>query len=119
MKDKNYSYWLIDQLKNKKGIKTDTEAAEHIDGTNQGNIANIKAGKRHLTPEQALSIALQCDLDVGEVLVRLDMEKTHSEAVRSALGSVLKRIAGAVACISLTMALIMTPASDDSSLAAS
>lgn len=113
MMTENYSYWLIEKLKEKKGIKTDTSAAAEIEGMNQGNIANIKAGKRQLTPEQALHIAEECGLDIGEVLVRLDMEKTKSEAVRNALSSVLKRIAGAVACISLTVALMMTPANDD------
>ena len=81
---------------------------------NQGNIANIKAGKRYLTPEQALQIALECNLDVGEVLVRLDMEKTKSDAVRGALGAVLKRIAGAVAAIALIAGLMTTPANDNS-----
>lgn len=113
MKDENYSYWLILQLKAKFGIKTDTEVAAHIDGMNQGNIANIKAGKRHLTPEQALFIAEQCGLDIGEVLVKLDMEKTKSPAVRDALGSVLKRIAGAVAAIALVIGLMTTPANDE------
>lgn len=113
MMDKNYSYWLIEQYKNKLGFKTNRDAAESIEGLNEANLSSIKAGKRHLTPEQALYIAEQCGLDIGEVLVKLDMEKAKSPAVREALGSVLKRIAGAVACISLTMALMMTPASDD------
>jgi glutamine phosphoribosylpyrophosphate amidotransferase len=112
--EENYSWWLIEQLKKKMGVTSDRKAGLTLEKMNDGNLGQTKAGKRHLTPEQALSIALQCDLDVGEVLVRLDMEKTQSEAVRSALSSVLKRIAGAVACISLTMALMMTPASDDS-----
>ncbi|MBV2129878.1 hypothetical protein [Arsukibacterium indicum] len=110
----NYSYWLVTKLKEKLGLKTDSDIAEKIDGLNQGNVAHIKAGRRHLTPEQALYIAQECNLDVGEVLVRLDMEKTKSEAVRVALGGVLKRIAGAVAGIVLIMGLMTTPASDDS-----
>lgn len=110
----NYSYWLVTKLKEKVGLKTDSEIAERIDGLNQGNVAHIKAGRRHLTPEQALFIAEQCNLDIGEVLVKLDMEKTKSPAVREALGSVLKRIAGAVAAIALIAGLMTTPASDDS-----
>lgn len=109
----NYSWWLVEQLKNKMGTTSDRKAGLTLEKMNDGNLGKIKRGERHLTPEQALYIAEQCDLDVGEVLVRLDMEKTKSEAVRSALSHVLKRIAGAVACISLTMALMMTPANDD------
>ena len=109
----NYSYWLVLKLKEKKGVKTDSDIANHIEGLNQGNVAHIKAGRRPLTPEQAMFIAEQCGLDVGEVLVRLDMERTKNPAVKEALGNVLKRITGAVACISLTMALMMTPANED------
>ncbi|GAA0542231.1 hypothetical protein GCM10009098_07390 [Rheinheimera aquimaris] len=58
-------------------------------------------------------IAEQCGLDIGEVLVKLDMEKAKSPAVREALGSVLKRIAGAVAAIALITGLMTTPASDE------
>ena len=52
MNEEKYSYWLVQRLKDAKGLKTDTDAASYIDGMNQGNIANIKAaGKRYLTPE--------------------------------------------------------------------
>lgn len=112
--ESNYSYWLIEQFKAKTGLTKNRDAAEKIVGMNEGNLANIKAGKRHLSPEQALFIAEQCNLDIGEVLVKLDMEKAKSPAVREALGSVLKRIAGAVAAIALIAGLMTTPASDDS-----
>ncbi len=110
--ENNYSYWLIEQYKAKSGINKNREAAETL-GLHEGNLSSIKAGKRHLTPEQALYIAEQCGLDIGEVLVKLDMEKAKSPAVREALGSVLKRIAGAVAAIALTVGLMTTPASDE------
>jgi len=110
--EQNYSYWLIEQYKLKSGIEKNREAAETL-GLNEGNVSSIKSGKRHLTPEQALFIAEQCGLDIGEVLVKLDMEKAKSPAVREALGSVLKRIAGAVAAIALITGLMTTPASDE------
>lgn len=113
MMDKNYSYWLIEQYKERCGFKTNRDAAESIEGLNEANLSSIKSGKRHLTPEQALFIAERCGLDIGEVLVKLDMEKAKSPAVREALGSVLKRIAGAVAAIALITGLMTTPASDE------
>lgn len=111
--ENNYSYWLIEQYKVKSGIDKNREAAETL-GLHEGNLSAIKSGKRHLTPEQALFIAEQCGLDIGEVLVKLDMEKTKSPAVKEALGKVLKRIAGAVAAIALITGLMTTPASDNS-----
>lgn len=112
--EENYSWWLIEQLKQKMGVSSDRKAGLTLEKMNDGNLGQIKAGKRHLTPEQALFIAEQCNLDIGEVLVKLDMEKAKSPAVREALGNVLKRIAGAVAAIALIVGLMTTPASDDS-----
>ena len=112
--EENYSWWLIQQLKAKTGAKSDRQAGLLIEKMTDGNLGQIKAGKRHLTPEQALYVAQECSLDVGEVLVRLDMEKAKSVDVREALGEILKRIAGAVAGIVLIMGLMTTPASDDS-----
>jgi hypothetical protein len=111
--ENNYSYWLIEKYKQTCGFKTNRDAAESIDGMNEANLSSIKSGKRHLTPEQALFIAEKSGLDIGEVLVKLDMEKAKSPAVREALGSVLKRIAGAVAAIALIVGLMTTPANND------
>ncbi|WP_337843148.1 hypothetical protein [Rheinheimera sp.] len=108
----NYSYALIELFKQKKGITKNRDVVALLDGMNEGNLSNIKAGNRHLTPEQGLYIAEQCGLDIGEVLVKLDMERAKSPAVQEALSSLLKRIAGAVAVISLSMGLIMTPVSE-------
>jgi hypothetical protein len=113
MQQENYSYWLIQQFKELKNIKTDTEAAAHIEGANQGNIANIKAGKRHLTPEQGLFIAEKCGMDIGEVLVKLDIERSKNPVIQEALTNFLKRIATAVAVVSLTLGLMTSPQNSD------
>ena len=113
MQQENYSYWLIQKFKELKNIKTDTEAASQIEGANQGNLANIKAGKRHLTPEQGLYIAEKCGLDIGEVLVKLDIERSKNPMVQEALTSLLKRIATAVAVVSLSLSLMISPQSHD------
>lgn len=109
----NYSYWLITQLKEKKGLTKDSEVAALIEGANQGNIAHIKAGRRHLTPEQGLSVAEQCGLDIGEVLVKLDIERSKNPVIQEALTNFLKRIATAVAVVSLTLGLMGTPQNSD------
>lgn len=109
----NYSYELIEIFKNKKGLTKNRDVITLIDGMNEGNLSNIKAGKRHLTQEQGLFIAEQCGLDIGEVLVKLDMERSNSTIVKEALSNLLKRIATAVAAISLTMGLMGNPAPVD------
>lgn len=105
----NYSYTLIEIFKAKKGITKNRDVVSMIEGMNEGNLSNIKAGNRHLTPEQGLFIAEQCGLDIGEVLVKLDMERAKSPAVQEALSSLLKRIAGVFAAIALTMNLAAEP----------
>jgi hypothetical protein len=105
----NYSYELIEIFKTKKGLTKNRDAISLIDGMNEGNLSNIKAGKRHLTQEQGLFIAEQCGLDIGEVLVKLDMERSNSTVVKEALSNLLKRIATAVAAISLMIGLMGSP----------
>lgn len=110
--NENYSYWLLQEFKTRKGLKANKELGNYIDEMSESNVSNIKAGRRQLTPEQGLFIAEQCGMDIGEVLVKLDMERTKNPAVQEALSSLLKRIAGAVAVISLSLGLIMTPVSE-------
>lgn len=109
----NYSWWLIEQFKAKIGAKSDRQAGLLIEKMTDGNLGQIKAGKRNLTPEQGLFIAEQCGMDIGEVLVKLDIERAKSPAVQEALTQFLKRIATAVAVVSLTLGLMTSPQSSD------
>lgn len=109
----NYSYWLIEQYKKKLSAKSDRQAALNIEGLNEGNLGKIKKGDRSLTPEQALFIAEQCELDIGEVLVKLDIERSKTPELQEAWTKVLKRIATAVAVVSLTLGLMTSPQSHD------
>ena len=114
----NFSYTLIEMFKSKKGITKNRDVVSMIEGMNEGNLSNIKAGNRHLTPEQGLFIAEQCGLDIGEVLVKLDMERSKSPAVQEALSSLLKRIAGAFAGLALMASLAMAPSPSEASASA-
>lgn len=109
----NYSYWLVQQYKAKLNLPSDRQAALKIDGMTDGSLGQIKKGDRHLTPEQGLFIAEQCGLDIGEVLVKLDIERSKSPAVQEALTQFLKRIATAVAVVSLSLSLMLSPQSHD------
>ena len=83
-----------------------------------GTDSQIRTGLRHLTPEQAMSIAERCQMDIGEVLVRLDMETSKSPAVKAELQKVLKRLAGVFAAVVLTMSLALTPSPSEASASA-
>jgi hypothetical protein len=109
----NYSYSLIEIFKEKTGITKNREIAKLIEGMNEGNLSKIKSGERSLTPEQGLFVAERCGLDIGEVLVKLDIERSKNPMIQEALTSFLKRIATAVAVVSLSLSLMMAPQSHD------
>lgn len=109
----SYSYELIEIFKKRKGITKNRDVLELIKGMSEGNLSNIKAGRRHLTQEQGLFIAEQCGLDIGEVLVKLDMERNKNPVVQEALSNLLKRIATAVAVVSLSLSLMIAPQNSD------
>lgn len=108
----NYSYWLTEQFKKKFNLPSDRQVALRIENLTEGSLGQIKKGTRNLTPEQAMFIAEQCGLDVGEVLVRLDIEKAKSPALKAELEKVLKRLAGAIAVLGLALSLMGSPAKD-------
>lgn len=105
----NFSSNLIDEYKKLDGGKSDKIIAQEVPSMTIGNVSQVRTGLRHLTPEQALFIAERCGLDIGEVLVRLDMEKAKSPAVKAEFEKILKRLAGAFAAVALMMSLAMAP----------
>jgi plasmid maintenance system antidote protein VapI len=111
--NENYSYWLLETFKKVKGLSANKDLVTLIDELSESHLSNIKAGRRHLTPEQAMFIAEQCGMDIGEVLVRLDMETSKSPAVKAELQKVLKRLAGVFAALVLTLNLAGSPSQSD------
>lgn len=111
--NENYSYWLLESFKKHKGLKANKDLGTYIEEMSESNVSNIKAGRRQLTPEQGLFIAEQCGMDIGEVLVKLDIERSKSPAVQEALTNFLKRIATAVAIVSLSLSLMIAPQNSD------
>lgn len=114
----NFSSELIDEYKKLDGGKSDKIIAKELPAMQIGNVSQIRTGLRHLTPEQAMVIAERCGLDIGEVLVKLDMEKAKSPAVKAEFEKILKRLAGVFAGIMLTMSLALTPAPSEASASA-
>lgn len=114
----NISSELIDEYKKLDGGKTDKDMAKELPSMTVGNVSQIRTGLRHLTPEQAMVIAERCGLDIGEVLVKLDMEKAKSPAVKAEFEKILKRLAGAFAAIALMMNLATAPNPSEASASA-
>lgn len=92
----SYSAELIETLKKIKGFTKDIEVAEVLPKSTKGNVSDIKSGKRHLTNEQALWIAEQCELDPTWVLVNLAEEKAHNDKERAVWSTIAKMIAKTV-----------------------
>ena len=111
--NENYSYWLLETFKKVKGLSANKDLVTLIDELSESHLSNIKAGRRNLTPEQAMFIAEQCGMDIGEVLVRLDMETSKSPAVKAELQKVLKRLAGVFAALALTLNLASSPSQSE------
>lgn len=114
----NISSNLIDEYKKLDGGKSDKIIAQELPSMTIGNVSQVRTGLRHLTPEQAMFIAERCGLDVGEVLVRLDMEKAKSPAVKAEFEKILKRLAGAFAAVALIVSLAMTPSPSEAKASA-
>lgn len=101
-----FSYELVQELKKTKGLKTDLEASTLIAGLNSGNMSQIKSGKRHLTEEQALFIAKECNLNPEWVLVHLAEEVAKSEKAKEIWHNLAKKIKKPVSAAILALIVI-------------
>lgn len=113
----NFSGYLIDEYKKLDGGKSDKIIASELPAMTVGNVSQIRTGLRNLTPEQAMVIAERCRMDIGETLVKLDIEKAKSPALKAELEKVLKRLAGAIAILGLTLGLMGNPKLESSGFA--
>lgn len=84
------SYELIKAYMNAKNYSQDKQAAMDLALSKQ-MVSMIKAGDRFLTEETAIYIAERCNLDVSEVLIRLQAEKAKSESEKAAWLTMLKK----------------------------
>lgn len=102
----NFSYQLIEMLKDKKAIKSDSEAANLITGLNKQNISQIKSAKRHLTEEQALFIAHECNINPEWVLVHLAEEVSKYEEAKQVWSNLAKKINKSVSAAILALIVV-------------
>jgi hypothetical protein len=101
-----FSYQLVQELKKAKGLRTDLEASTLIAGLNSGNMSQIKSGKRHLTEEQALFIANECNLNPEWVLVHLAEEVSKYAEAKEVWSNLAKKIKKSVSAAILALIVV-------------
>lgn len=107
----NLSNKLVDLLKNKFSLGSEKEAAELVPRLNKQNLNAIRKNERHLTEEQALWIAEQCQLDEKLVLVELAEECSKSEAAKNVWHELAKKMKAATSVIALAGLLLVSSVS--------
>jgi plasmid maintenance system antidote protein VapI len=101
-----FSVELIEELKKAKGFSKDVQAAEAIPNLTRANISHIKSGSRHLTEEQALFIAKECNLSAEWVLVHLAEEVAKSEQAKEIWHNLAKKIKKSVSAAILALIVV-------------
>lgn len=91
----SYSAEMIEKAKQVIGLTKDSELIGMMPKCTKSIISEIKSGKRHLTEEQAIWIAEQCELDCALVLVELAGESAKTEKAQSAWQQLAKKLKAA------------------------
>lgn len=107
----SYSAELIETLKKIRGFEKDAQVVEVLPKATKGNLSQIKSGMRHLTEEQALWIANECQLDAAWVLVNLSEEKASNSEVKAIWGHIAKMIAKSVNALVIVGLLLVSQGS--------
>lgn len=85
-----YAYQLIKTYMKYKNYVQDKQAASDL-GFKPSMITQIKKGDKSLSEKSAIYIATECNLDLAEVLIRLQEEKATDVTEKAAWSSILKK----------------------------
>lgn len=85
-----YSYELIQQYMNVKNYTKAKQAAIDL-GYSDAFLSKIKSGQKNISEESAIYIAQRCGLNVDEVLIKLQIEKSRNETEKSAWSNMLAK----------------------------
>lgn len=94
----SFSAELLDLAKTKLGLTKDAQLLELIPHMEKGNLSKVKNGVRPLSDDQALAVALHCDLNPEWVLVNLAAEvaeRKSNEPLRSVWAGLAKKLSKA------------------------
>lgn len=108
----NFSNQLIDKYKEVCGAKSDAATAANVPNMTRMNLSAIRKGERHLTEEQALWIANECQLDSAMVLVELAAETSRSESAKDVWARLAKKLkaAASTAIVAAFLMVLAVPA---------
>lgn len=107
----NFSAHLIELLKEKKSFTRDSEVVTVLPKITKGNLSQIKSGIRHLTEEQAIWIAEQCQLNLNWVLVHLAEETAKTEKAKSVWNQLAKTMAKSASALAILGFLLVSQVS--------
>lgn len=85
-----YAYELIKTYMRVKNYVQDKQAAADL-GVKPPMITQIKKGEKSLYEKSAIYIATECNLDLAEVLIKLQEEKATDATEKAAWSSILKK----------------------------
>lgn len=85
-----YAYELIKTYMRVKNYVQDKQAAADL-GVTKAMISKIKTGERSITEKSAIYIATECNLNLAEVLIKLQEEKATDATEKAAWSSILKK----------------------------
>lgn len=85
-----YAYELIKTYMRAKNYIQDKQAASDL-GVSGAMIAQIKKGIRNMPEKSAIYIATECNLDIAEVLIKLQEEKATDAIEKAAWSAILKK----------------------------
>jgi transcriptional regulator with XRE-family HTH domain len=100
----------LDQVKQKLGIHTDKDLAEHF-GITKAAISQYKSGARIMENEMCLAVALDLDIDPMRVIMAADMDRANRSGQHSLWAVFSERMAATVASAVLVagVTLFLTP----------
>ncbi|MDP5135485.1 DUF3693 domain-containing protein [Rheinheimera baltica] len=102
----SFSANLIEDYKKAKGMTSDAAVANALPAITKGRLSEVKSGKRHLTEEQAMFIAHECNLEVDWVLVQLAEETAKSEEAKNVWHNLAKKLNKSVTAAILALIVV-------------
>jgi hypothetical protein len=107
----NFSNQLIDKYKESCGAKSDAATAANVPNMTRMNLSAIRKGERHLTEEQALWLASECQIDSAMVLVELAAETSRSENAKDVWVKLAKKLKATALASAVAIYLMVSGAS--------
>ena len=101
----NITPQLIDQLKEKHGLRSDYAVAKML-GISTQRLSNYRTGRNRFDDLMAYKVAELLELDPAEVIAQINMERAKRPEERKAWKEILERLGSAAAVVTLGVSLL-------------